>query len=72
MNSAQVPSAGQAHLYHPEILCHARIRRRVVVSDSVARLMAELAYGGRPESFGTWIALGDVTAQAFTNHVGGT
>lgn len=70
MNSVQGFSAGRADQFHPEVLRQARIRRRIAVSDSVARVLAEHAYGYRPESFDNWIALGDVTAAAFENHVG--
>lgn len=38
-------SAGQAQCFHPEVLRQARIRRRVLVSDSVVRLLAKMAYG---------------------------
>ena len=47
-----------------------RLRRRFGLSDSVAKLLSDHAFGSRPESFDSWVSLADVTVAAFENHVG--
>ena len=62
MNSIQIPSAGQAHLIHPETLRQANLRRFGLPS-ATARTIAHLAFGDLDEPW-SWIQLETAAAMA--------
>ena len=54
MLPTSIPSATMAHIIPPERLRAVVLNRRIAVSEHVARVMAELAYGASREH---WSAL---------------
>lgn len=63
MRSIKVSSASSAPPFHPPILQTARVRRRISASDSVAALVASLAFPepvDRPWSFMADVMVGGV------------